>query len=306
MRKFRKSQENKFICEECKEFFNNLNGLSRHVNKIHGNIKIYYDKWIKLENEGTCKICKNETIFKGFYWRYKNTCSTECENKYRNINRINSFIKNHGVKNPYELKKIKEKIKTTKEKKYGDPNFNNRDKASKTNEEIYGGHPMTNQGVKRKKDQTCLAKYGTKCSLLNTDVKNKTKQTNIKRYGTVYPMQNIKIYLKQQKSTLKISHFEGSKLYYQGSYELDFLEKYYHKYPDLERGKSIKYIFEKQKKYYYPDFYIPSKNLIIEIKSSYYHNKFIKRDIEKIKATISNGFQYLMILDKEYSEFENL
>ena len=65
---------------------------------------------------------------------------------------------------------------------------------------------------------------------------------------------------------------------------------------------NIKYKVGDKNKVYHSDFYIPSLNLIVEIKSSW----TLKLDVdieEKKKATIANGFEYVMILDKDYSFF---
>jgi uncharacterized C2H2 Zn-finger protein len=131
--------------------------------------------------------------------------------------------------------------------------------------------------------------------------KNKAtiKQNNLKKYGVENPAQNKEIYEKGQKTRLEIKKYKNTNIWYQGSYELDFLEKFYDKFPDIQRGPDIKYIFEGKNKVYHPDFYIPLLNTIIEIKSTWTYNSII--DTIKEKATIANGFKYLMILDKDYS-----
>jgi hypothetical protein len=54
-----------------------------------------------------------------------------------------------------------------------------------------------------------------------------------------------------------------------------------------------------------PDFFIENKNLIIEIKSTYYFNLHKEKNILKKNYTISSGYNYLLIVDKDYDEFEN-
>lgn len=92
-------------------------------------------------------------------------------------------------------------------------------------------------------------------------------------------------------------------LYYQGSYELDFLEKFYNKFPDIKRGPSIKYVFNGKNKVYHSDFYIPSLNLIIECKNSYGLKKFKEQIHAKERAAIKQNFNYLIIVNKNYTEF---
>ena len=75
---------------------------------------------------------------------------------------------------------------------------------------------------------------------------------------------------------------------------------------DILNGPRIKYISkEGTKRVYYADFYILSLNLIIEIKSSFIMT--LDNDLlEKKLGTIKNGYNYILIIDKNYKEFINL
>jgi hypothetical protein len=153
--------------------------------------------------------------------------------------------------------------------------------------------------IKKKKEETCLKNYGVKAGF--ADVKKRNK-TNIERFGFENPNQNKEIHEKGQKTRLYFHKFKDTNIWYQGSFELDFLEIYFYKYPDMLRGPSIKYKFNGKNKVYHSDFYIPSLNLVIECKNSYLAKKDEKQIEAKEKATIANGFNYIMILDKNYSE----
>jgi hypothetical protein len=108
------------------------------------------------------------------------------------------------------------------------------------------------------------------------------------------------------KTGKRIKLYKDTDLWYQGSYELDFLEKYYNKFPDIKRGPSIKYVYEGKNKIYYPDFYIPSLNLIIEIKNSYYVNKDKNKIKIKEQFVIKEGYSYCIIINKDYTKFIDL
>lgn len=201
--------------------------------------------------------------------------------------------------------KTKEKISNTLKKKI-------RDKIFVPN--MIGAHS------KKSREKQSISKTGKKeseehkanisNSLLNSDIflaaiKNpkrseKFKQTCLEKYGVENPAQDLNIFFKTQKSGFKLKKYMDTNIYYRGSYELDFLEKYYNKYPDIKNAPSIKYSFEGRNKVYFPDFYIPSLNLIVECKNSY----LLKKDKEiiesKKKATILKGYKYLMIVDKNY------
>ena len=154
--------------------------------------------------------------------------------------------------------------------------------------------------IKKQKEKSCIKHHGVKAGF--ADVKKRSK-TNLKKYGAEHASQNENIHKKIEQSCLRFHKYLNSDIWYQSSYEYDFLEKYFSKYPDITRGITIKYEFEKKEKIYYPDFYIPSLNLIVECKNSY----LAKRDSDKIHqkklATLKLGFNYIMIINKNYTEF---
>jgi hypothetical protein len=71
-------------------------------------------------------------------------------------------------------------------------------------------------------------------------------------------------------------------------------------------AKSIKYLFENKEHWYHPDFFIPSLNLVVEIKNSYLFKRDFLQIQAKEKATIASGFKYIIIVDKDYTEFKKL
>ena len=153
------------------------------------------------------------------------------------------------------------------------------------------------------KKQTHLKRYGVKAGFNQLE---KSRKTCLKNYGVENPTQNKEIHERQLKSAFKLKRYKDTKLYYQGSNELDFLDKYYIKYPEIIRGENINYLFKGENKVYHPDFYISSLNLIIEIKNSW----LVKKDryiiAAKKKATLINGYNYIMIVDKNYRQFNKL
>jgi len=60
----------------------------------------------------------------------------------------------------------------------------------------------------------------------------------------------------------------------------------------------------KQIDYYFPDFYIPKLNLIIEIKS-WYTEKLDKNVSLKEQACKNQGYNYIRILDNNFENFNN-
>ena len=174
-------------------------------------------------------------------------------------------------------------------------------KRTKTNLKKHGVKNVFElEEIKQKIKDSCIKKYGVDNNMKSKKGIREYKRAMNKKYGVEWPLQDKDILDKNQKAAKKLKKFRDTDIWYQGSYELDFLEKYYDSFADIQRGPSIHYIYNGQNKVYHSDFYIPSKNLIVEIKSSWILN--IDNEInEKKKAVISNGFEYLMILDKDYS-----
>jgi hypothetical protein len=251
-----------FTCKICKKPNNTLSGLLNHVRKIHNCELEYYNKYVKKETDGTCK-CRNNTKFISPKKGYEELC--------------------------YNCKKEKRK--------------NDKIDWAKNFKKIYGvRNPAQVKEIYDKIKTTNLDKYGCTCALHNEKILRNIKKNNIKKYGVEWPMQNPNILHKQQLNSLSKKKYKHTDLYYQSSYEFDFLEKYYGKF-DIKRGPTIKYVFEKENKVYHPDFYIPALNLIVEIKSSYWQNKE-KNSSQRLYT--KKIYDYIMILDKNYDKFEQL
>ena len=61
-----------------------------------------------------------------------------------------------------------------------------------------------------------------------------------------------------------------------------------------------------QKHIYYPDFYIKTKKLIVEIKSTYTQKLQGEEQLrKKEESVLNNGYNYITILNKNYNEFIN-
>jgi hypothetical protein len=95
-----------------------------------------------------------------------------------------------------------------------------------------------------------------------------------------------------------------------GTYEdhfLHFLESVYQfKAEYLAEPPTIFYKDETGKvRFYLPDFFIPSLNLIVEVKGSneHYQQRDAHKEEMKREATLREGFEFVQIQDKFYSPF---
>jgi len=301
-----------FICEECGQTYKLIGSLARHIKQKH-NFEQYLIKWIKKEDDGKCKICGKQTRFQNFARFYQKTCSDECNFKLRSKNMASNErqekikktnLKKYGVEYVMQSSAYLKKMKDASTKKYGVENVYQSDiikeKCKKTKLERYGNEKFKNW---EKHKQTCLKKYGSEYALSNLNVRQKGKETIKLKYGVDHQSQNENVHKKQLLSGKKIKQYRNTDIWYQGTYELDFLEKYFDKF-QIRKAHSIKYEFNNKIKYYHPDFFIPSLNLIIEIKNSYYAKRDKNIIDNKQKATINEGYDYFMIVDKNYDEFE--
>jgi len=281
-------------CQECNKEVKNIKALTTHIQFKHDNKQqYYYDKWLKSEiDEGKCKVCDKLTKFDSMQG-YQKYCGKECMKKDYSIQKTKN--------NPMHSITAKQNLRNTNLKKY---NVSQNTKRPEIKEQIkqtclllYGVENVSqNEIIKNKalksRENTCMAKFGVK-SYLSVDYVKEKIQNSILKNNNLLPR-------------FKFTKYKNTKLWCQGTYELDFLEKYYDKYPDIKRGPTIKYNFNEISRLYFPDFYIPSLNLIIECKNSYLAKKDKEQINAKEKAAIANGFNYVIIIDKNYTKFELL
>ena len=74
-----------------------------------------------------------------------------------------------------------------------------REQIKKTYKEKYGNNKI----IQKKREKTCLEKYGVSCPFQHEKVKNKSKQTCLERYGTEYHLQSEKTRKKVKKTNLE-------------------------------------------------------------------------------------------------------
>jgi len=318
-----------YTCNECQREFSRPFDLSKHINCKHDGTKIYYDKWFKTGNIGICKVCGEEAKFRNLIHGYNHVCEKqECLYKFKSDNLQKGMIRKYGKNASILVKEIRDKQEKTNLKKYGakSPLASEkiRNKIKKTSKERYGTeNPLGSDIIKKQIKETNMKKYGVENCSQNKDIRNKVKKTmkerygvesylslekiktkNIfKKYGVKYAQQDKDIHIKQQLSSMKLKYFNNTNIHYRGKYELDFLEKYYDKF-EILNGITFKYKHKSKNRYYHSDFYIPSLNLIVEIKNSY----LAKRDMNilnaKEKSVKNLEYNFIMIIDKNYIEFD--
>ena len=223
---------------------------------------------------------RKQTIIKKC--NYNPNRNEEVKEKYKN-----TCLKTLGTDNPSKNKEIQEKKKQT---------------WIKNNTE----NPNRNKEIKEKRKQTCLQNFGTELPAQNDKVQEKMRQTCLQNFGTEYPMQNEEVFKKAQKTSFSYKEYifpSGRKSKVQG-YEplaIDLLIKKYDEsdiflqmddnFPEIVSG--IHYFNENDNEaIYFPDIYIESENLIIEVKSTYTYDIKKEKNLCKKEECESQCFNF--------------
>jgi hypothetical protein len=282
--------------------------LERHGNEKYQNVEKI--KETKLLNHGDENFNNVEKIKKTNLEKYGVEWSFLSDGVIEKIEKTN--LEKYGVSDFRKSEVVKSKRKKTMNEKYGTDSFMKTDefkeKSKLTNLNKYGVE-SSNQSdiIKEKKLQSMLKKYGFISNSCTEESKRKLKETNLSKYGVEYPMQVVEFFNKQQKNCKKIAKYNEN-LWYQGTYEKDFLDHMNHLglLNGLTRGPSLEYEYEGKKKIYFPDFYYEELNLLIEIKSSYYFKKYEEKNLSKMHKCKSMGYSFLFIIDKNYNPLDSL
>lgn len=180
-------------------------------------------------------------------------------------------------------------------------------KRCKTNVELFGvDNWMKSEENFEKYKSILIEKTGYDNPFKTESAKINFKKTIMERYGVEELSHSDEIYKRQQISGFSMKFHEETGLYYRGTYELDFLNYCYSKNIRVEQGKRFLYTHQSKNRYYFSDFLYKEKNLVIEIKSEYYYKKYLEINILKKKAVIDNGYNYLLILNKNYDDFNSI
>ena len=283
----------KYYCVKCNHVKIKQSKLKNYGDENYNNTVQYKKTCLKkygVDNYSKTDSCKYDV---------KKTKNKKYNNEnYNNKDKSKiTCLNRYGVECHLQNSQVKEKIKTTILDRYGVISYSKtaefKIKILKTNLERYGIENYSNTAEIKK---TCLKKYGNE----NYNNQEKFKKTCLERYGVEYPIHNIDIFKKIQKSCYKLNKYK--EIDYQGTYELDFLINFYDLFK-IERGPIISYIFNDKNKKYYPDFFISKYNLIVEIKSDYTYNVEKNKNEAKKNAALNDGYNFIFIIDKKYTEF---
>lgn len=270
--------------------------------KIIGKHKKY--DWLKKQHIKKYGEPKCETCGGGVGWKRgkpNKYCSFKClPNRWNQDKVLNTVEKKYGVKNVSFLDEVKEKISNKLKVLYEEEVENIKLKYKETTMERYGvEHYTQTEEFSERYRETCLERYGVDNifkTVENRDASSKRMIENNSKF-------NFKEYF-------KVKRYKDTELCYQSLYEFDFLEKC----EDIgiidkvKNGNVYNFLIE-EREYGFrtlTDFNI--EDFEIEIKSSYILEKQGGEKVLNIKrnAIEREGKRYLLILDKDYTEFDKI
>jgi len=288
-------------CQDDAVFIDRKNKFFK-INPKHRDFNWLKEQYIKKYGEPKCKCgCGNLVkIYRGKPLKYY---SYKCLPNNWNQDKIKeTYFEKYEVDHPMKLNEVKDKIKETCFEKYG------------------VDHHMKLNEVKDKIKETYFEKYGVDHPMKLNEVKDKIRRTMIRKYGydhiskTKEFRENASKRMTENnpflKNGFKSKKFNNGNLYYQSSYELDFLHFCESNgIINLIENGGVYRILEQDRLYgnrTLTDFKI--NDIEIEIKSSYILKKQGGIDVlnAKKRAVESTGKKYLFILDKNYLELEKI
>ena len=161
----------------------------------------------------------------------------------------------------------------------------------------------------RKYKETCMERYGVENTFQSEEIKRNIKETCLEKYGETHHMKNKEVF----RSALQTSYL--SKPYTLPSGKVIMIQGYEARAIDdvLKEGileehlvfgndiPSFTYLDEGTERTYHPDFYIPSKNMIVEVKSTYTLESKKEQNDAKFKKVVEDGYKLrLMVYDNKH------
>lgn len=157
----------------------------------------------RIKIDVKCDVCGKEKSLA--YQKY--TKSIESYNYYSCSQKCSvgkcreTFLINFGVSSPMKTDYIKSKARQTKKTKYGDENFNNRDKSDQTKLERYGDKKFNNID---KMKETIKNKYNVENVMFLEYFKEKVKLTKIKN-GNMVPDELLTEFKKYKRNAMRVT-----------------------------------------------------------------------------------------------------
>ena len=290
----------KFYCCLNGKTYNSLGGLRNGIRPYFATVKEFYDTYYKTPDEGICVVCGKEANFINVVRGYSRVCSDVCH-----------------CKDPLHRKKVSSRFENNPEKLEAALLKMKQTNAAKPQE---------------MKDQVSKARMATLYSRYGKDYMSKKA---LRQWAKLTPEQRSEIGQRTLKTKIKNGNLNcnGMSSYKKKYFTLDnktfcyqgferyviecLVSKFGFSVDDIFVGRDvprIKYSGNKSG-VYYPDIFVKSLNLIIEVKSEFTlfgtnENMFI-RNCNKQQSIIDSGYNaviiclYNSLVEEDEVEIEN-
>lgn len=298
------------------EFKTLIPALKEFVPWTESNPELFFAIVNSIQEKPVCQFCGKPKTFYNINIGYSNTCgSKSCAAKF-------SFEVHPELKVVHATNNIGKKLSdSTKEKLRQKAKIinSNPSKIERTRQAVQQKYGVDNvfqlSSVKEKSKTTCLKKYGVEYNSQRVEIKEGNsqwmlgmKRLLLEKYGVEYCMHVPEFFTKAQKNS-KVSKYKtkiftfpsGNSVVIQGYEDKAILQLLNEGFSeedmifDNSLKPVIKYTFKTYSKRYYCDIWIPSKNMVVEVKSDYTWNNQLDLNLKKIEATVSSGFNFRLI-----------
>lgn len=320
----------KILDERIYLLFNDLQSIplcvncGKHKRRFNSLSKGYYD-YCSKNCGNTHKVIKTKKTNNERYGGNAPTCSKDVLKK-----RDENYFNKTGYYNPQQNPEVRKKSEQTCLEKYGANNVfqsewkmnevwekyfektghkmpgcnpNTYEKASETYFEKTGYYnPLSDPSIQNKCKQTLLKRYGVSNPVQNPDTKEKIKQTCLEKYGVI-----CGLFANGWSRYSKVSQELFNAIYEKLSIELKS-ECYYATCKTENHNKEFAKMDKEHNTFYFYDFTLSHKKIIIEFDGSYWHSKegAKERDEQKQKFIEDLGFKVLRIDELNYYSNKNL
>lgn len=311
------------ICQICKRECDGFKSLGTHISRTHKNVNEYYDKFLKKENEGKCKVCGNDTKFYKLNIGYRTTCSQKCSRKLMNMSESrnkskNTFLKKYGVENASQISGVRKIISEKAKLRLSDKN--ERKRISELTKEAMAKPEVKENYLNNRKpisdEQKQKLSILMKVRHLDPDFRNKiyTAERNkkISKSKIEYWKDNIegkkrvgnlwKLWKEKDEVGWRKHLMYASKLGFEKIFSPDGDTSLEIKLYSMLKEENIVFIkkYELNGKVY--DAYLPDKNILIEIDGGFWH----KQSLEECKYKYQTESYYNDIVKNQIAEDNNM
>lgn len=261
-------------CKICNKEFETINGLAKHITASHKNTtkEEYYNEYI--DNTNSKCYCGKIKKFRNLAVGYLRYCSPKCHMNDP-LNKEQRILINKGRKQSDKTvtKRILNTNQTTKEvkrKQTCTAIYSVDNPAKMESVRIQISEKLTGRTFPRTtehQNKIITSKRDNDTLNHSNETKEKISKSLLKLYASEDAPVNV------TKTSNNKGYVSGyiDKLYYRSSYEKDFLLYCKDKGIEVQSAENKKFRVRykddcNKDRYYYPDFYLPKFNIVVEIK----------------------------------------